>query len=135
MVLIIFDMRDCVQVTMGFDTARFVDEVDAELICSICHGVLEDPRQVHILISFTTGRLVAWWGAGVVICLDQGADLHMAQLKPLPLTVSCFSEIQIDFTFVVPEKGRYMCVCVCVCACVRACVRACVLQLAFICMT
>ena len=33
---------------MGFDTARFVDEVDAELICSICHGVLEDPRQVYI---------------------------------------------------------------------------------------
>ena len=31
-----------------------------------------------------------WWGAGVVICLEQGADLHMAQLKPLPLTcVGC----------------------------------------------
>ena len=29
-----------------------------------------------------------WWGAGVVICLEQGADLHMAQLMPLPLTVS-----------------------------------------------
>ena len=42
-------VRDCVQTTMGFDAARFVDEVDAELICSICHGVLEDPRQVHIL--------------------------------------------------------------------------------------
>jgi len=30
------------------------------------------------------------------------ADLHMAQLMPLPLTVSCFSKIQIDFTFLVP---------------------------------
>jgi len=29
-----------------------------------------------------------WWGAGVVICLEQGADLHMAQLMPLLLTVS-----------------------------------------------
>ena len=29
-----------------------------------------------------------WWGAGVVICLERGADLHMAQLMPLPLTVS-----------------------------------------------
>ena len=28
-----------------------------------------------------------WWGAGVVICLEQGPDLHMAQLMPLPLTV------------------------------------------------
>ena len=31
-----------------------------------------------------------------------GADLHMAQLMPLPLTVSCFSKIQIGFTFLVP---------------------------------
>jgi len=32
-----------------------------------------------------------WWDAGVVICVERGADLHMAQLMPLPLTVSCFS--------------------------------------------
>ena len=44
-----------------------------------------------------------WWGAGVVIRLERGADLHMAQLIPLPLTVSCFSKIQIAFTFLVPE--------------------------------
>jgi len=43
------------------------------------------------------------WGAVVVVCLEQGgADLHMAQLMPLPLTVSCFSKIQIGFTFLVP---------------------------------
>ena len=43
-----------------------------------------------------------WWGAGVVICLERGADLHMVQLMPLPLTVSFFSKIQIGFTFLVP---------------------------------
>ena len=43
-----------------------------------------------------------WWGAGVVICLERGADLHTAQLMPLPLTVSCFSKIQIGFTLPVP---------------------------------
>ena len=43
-----------------------------------------------------------WWGAGVAICLEWCADLHMAQLMPLPLTVSCFSKIQIGFTFLVP---------------------------------
>ena len=43
-----------------------------------------------------------WWGAGVVICLERGADLHVAQLMPLPLTVSCSSKIQIGFTFLVP---------------------------------
>ena len=37
----------------------------------------------------------------MVICLERGADLHMAQLMPLPLTVSCFSKIQIGFTFLV----------------------------------
>ena len=42
------------------------------------------------------------WGAGVVICLEQGAGLHTAQLMPLPPTVSCFSKIQIGFTFLVP---------------------------------
>jgi len=59
--------------------------------------------------------------SGVVICLEQGADLHMAELMPLPLTVSCFSKIQIGFTFLVPadlgspEKGPLNgCVCVCV---------------------
>ena len=47
----------------------------------------------------------------MVICLEQGADLHMAQLMPLPLTVSCFSKIQMvlpfwyRFTRVVPDKG------------------------------
>jgi len=40
--------------------------------------------------------------AGVVICLERGADVHTAQLMPLPLTVSCFSKIQIGFTFLVP---------------------------------
>ena len=43
-----------------------------------------------------------WWGASMVICLERGADLHMAQLMLLPLTVCCFSKIQIGFTFLVP---------------------------------
>jgi len=55
-----------------------------------------------------------------VICLERGADLHMAQLMPLPLTVSCFSKIQIGFTFVVPahlgspgyRALKWVCVCV-----------------------
>ena len=53
-----------------------------------------------------------WWCAdNTVICLEQGANLHMAQLMPLPLTVSCLSKIQIGFRFwyqltqVVQEKG------------------------------
>jgi len=43
-----------------------------------------------------------WWGTGMVICLERGADMRMAQLIPLPLTVSCSSKIQIGFTILVP---------------------------------
>ena len=60
-----------------------------------------------------------WWGAGMVICLERGADLHMAQLMPLPLTISCFSKVQIGFTFVVPahlgSPGKRAVKRVCVC--------------------
>jgi len=55
----------------------------------------------------------------MVICLERGADLHMAQLMSLPLTVSCFSKIQIGFTFLVlahlgsPGQGPLNGVCVC----------------------
>jgi len=38
----------------------------------------------------------------MVICLERGADMHIAQFMPLPLIVSCFSKIQIGFTFLVP---------------------------------
>jgi len=54
------------------------------------------------------------------ICVELGADLHMAQLMPLPLTVSCFSKVQIGFTFLVPAHPgspgkravKWACVCV-----------------------
>jgi len=60
---------------------------------------------------------------GVVIGLERGADLHTAQLMPLPLSVSCFSKIQIGFTFLVlpahtgnPGQRAVKRVCVCVLA-------------------
>ena len=55
----------------------------------------------------------------MVICLQRDADLHMVQLMPLSLTVSCFSKIQIGFTFLVPahlgspRKRAVKRVCVC----------------------
>ena len=58
----------------------------------------------------------------MVVCLVRGADLHMAQLLAVPLTVSCSSKIPIGFTFLVPAHPggpgqravKRMCVCVCV---------------------
>ena len=57
----------------------------------------------------------------MVICLERGADLHIAQLMPLPLTVSCFSKVPIGSTFLVPAHPsspgkraiKYVYVCVC----------------------
>ena len=71
-------------------------------------------------------KKLEWWGTGMVICLERGADLHMAQLMPLPLTVSCFSKIRIGFTFLVPAhpgspRKR---------AVKRVCVRVCVMNYA-----
>jgi len=64
----------------------------------------------------------------VVICLVRGADLHIAQLMPLPLTVSCSSKIQIGFNFLVPaylgSPGKSAVKRVCVCVCVKRCSRA-----------
>jgi len=63
-----------------------------------------------------------WCSTGIVVYLERGADLHMAQLMSLPLTISCFSKIQIGFTFLAPAPPgspwkravKRVCVCVCV---------------------
>jgi len=78
--------------------------------------IIADSRGMNMVFSALTllvgqqeghpaGKKPEWWGAGVVISLEQGADLHMAQLMPLPLTVSCFSRMQIGFTFLVPAHS------------------------------
>ena len=89
-------------------------------VCSVLHGITTDTKPpvliwlcnnpwINLSVWVTSyvsivgeGVMSEWWGAGVVICLEWGADLYMAQLMPLPLTVSCFSKIQIGFTFLVP---------------------------------
>jgi len=63
-------------------------------------------QQCFDAVGWAAGRASSlqkteWWGAGMVIWLELGADLHMAQLMPLPLIVSRFSKIQIGFTFLV----------------------------------
>jgi len=53
-------------------------------------------QEGHPACKKQSGGVLAWF------CMERGADLHMAQLMPLPLTVSCSSKIQIGFTFLVP---------------------------------
>ena len=92
----------------------------------------------------------------MVICLEWDADLNVVQLMPLPLTVSCFSKIQIGFTFLVPahqdsirqraikwvrvysvlgRKARvilWACLCVCLSVCLPAWLTACLTGNVFI---
>jgi len=63
-----------------------------------------------------------WWGAGMVICLE---------LMPLPLTVSCFSKIQIGFTYLVPAHLGSPGQRAVKCACVRACFLISVISVTF----
>ena len=64
----------------------------------------------------------------MVICLERGADLHMALLMPLPLTVSCLSKIQIGFTILVPahpgSPGQRAVKRVCVCSLLNQSIRS-----------
>ena len=97
-------------------------------------SVLSAFSALTLLVGWQEGRpackKLEWWGTGMVICLERDADLHMAQLMPLPLTVSCFSKIQIGFTFLVPAHPgspgkravKRLCVCTGVLYCI-VCVR------------
>jgi len=74
-------------------------------------------QEGHPACKKLSGGLLVWLSVW-----SESADLHMAQLMPLPHTVSCYSKIQIVLPFwywltrVVPEKGPLNgCVCVCVC--------------------
>ena len=118
------------------DVSPIADQVYAYTYCTV---LASDIYSTELNLAFSALTLlvgrqeghpackkIEWWGAGVVICLELGADLHMAQLMPLPLTVSCFSKIQIGFAFLVPAHPgspgkravKRVCVCVCVCVCV-----------------
>ena len=79
---------------------------DGDRIVTIHSVTSLHSRALTLLVGRQEGhpacKKIEWWGAGVVIYLERSADLHTAQLMPLPLTVSCFSKIQIGFTFLVP---------------------------------
>ena len=66
---------------------------------SIFHALLLLPSVLTLLVGSQEEHPACkteWWGAGMDICLERGADLHG------PLTVTCFGKIQTGFTFLVP---------------------------------
>jgi len=87
-----------------FVGTRFTGHIQREKICLHCFDT----------VGWAAGRpsslqKTEWWDAGVVSCLGQGADLHKAQLMPLPVTISCSSKSRLvlpfwyQLTWVVPD--------------------------------
>jgi len=110
--------------SQGEEGLTYITSLIDKFICIVPINSIKPSVLWHCWLGGRKGiRPVKNWvaGAGMVICLEQGADLHMVQLIPLPLTVSCSSKIQIGFTFLVPthpgSPGQKVVKWVCVCAC------------------
>jgi len=91
-------------------TASVCQQIMALKVTQMTHCMNFFLRQLlYIFLSSCCGFATHKFGGtsplAAPLSLQCGADLHMAQLMPLPLTVSCFSKIQIGFTFLVPVKA------------------------------
>ena len=71
-------------------------------LCNFCILCSVLAWKINMMMMITMFNDACLCSAGVVVCLERGADLHTTQLMPLPLTVSCCSKISIGFTFLVP---------------------------------
>ena len=95
-------------------------------MCLQCFDTVGSGQEGHPACKKLSGGVLAW----LSVWSEVQTCIWPSQLMPLPLTVSCFSKIQIGFTSLVPahlgSPRQRVCVCVCVCVCVRACVHACV---------
>ena len=110
-------------VTLNFTLILYYLPTSSILVCQYFQYTISC-LQCFDAVGWVAGRVsglwkTEWWGAGMVICLERGTDLHMVQLMPLPLAVSCISKIQISFTFLVPahpgsagqRATKWACVC------------------------
>jgi len=101
---------------LSWSTASSVfTEVNGALLFNLCQVFHVAFSALMLLVGrqerHSVCKKTEWWGAGVVICLEQGANLHMAQLMPLPLSVVL--PFWYRLTWVVPEKWPLNgCVCV-----------------------
>jgi len=112
------------------DDLVLIDEIEDDLIKGLMSALTQ-------LVGRQEGHRPVktdWWDAGVVIWLGQGADLHMAQLVALPLTISCSSKPRLVLpswfhlsgasstgqAWTIPKKAiKQLSACMCVCVCKR----------------
>ena len=89
-----------------FCVHRFVlecDDICASVGCDSVNAfsaltLLVEPQEGHPACTKLSGGVLAW----LSVWSEVQTCIIMSKLMPLPLTVSCFSKIQIGFTFLVP---------------------------------
>ena len=89
---VVCDVESAITLKRVFCTAMKSDNIMKLPLCVyLCRPYMSTPA-LMLLVGRQEGhpacKKLEWWGAGVVISLEQDSDLHMAQLMPLPLTVS-----------------------------------------------
>jgi len=109
----------CIDVNEHWQQMKNILMDTAQVTCGLSKGPCrhketwwwnEEVAETEKRIKVGKKKKTEWWDAGVVICLGRGADLHVAQLMPLLLNVSCSSKSQLVLPFwyqltrVVPDK-------------------------------
>ncbi|CAM9947541.1 unnamed protein product, partial [Bubo scandiacus] len=81
---------------MGYDVARFQGDVDEDLICPICSGVLEEPVQApHCEHAFCNACITQWFSQQQTCPVDRSV-VTVAHLRPVPRIMrNMLSKLQI----------------------------------------
>ncbi|XP_036620974.1 E3 ubiquitin-protein ligase NRDP1-like [Trichosurus vulpecula] len=81
---------------MGYDRARFLGDVDEDLICPICHGVLEEPVQAPNCEHAFCNTCITQGSSWQQICPVDGSVVTIPHLRPIPRIMrNMLSKLQI----------------------------------------
>uniref|UniRef100_A0A5F8H873 E3 ubiquitin-protein ligase NRDP1 n=1 Tax=Monodelphis domestica TaxID=13616 RepID=A0A5F8H873_MONDO len=81
---------------MGYDRARFLGDVDEDLICPICRGVLEEPMQAPNCEHAFCNNCVSQGSSWQQTCPVDGSVVTVPHLRPIPRIMrNMLSKLQI----------------------------------------
>jgi len=81
---------------MGFEVQRFLGDIDEELICSICSGVLEDPKQAPSCEHAFCAECIMEWLRRRQTCPVDRIPVSINELKPVPrITKNLLARLEI----------------------------------------
>ncbi|XP_043826380.1 E3 ubiquitin-protein ligase NRDP1-like [Dromiciops gliroides] len=81
---------------MGYDRARFLGDVDEDLICPICRGVLEEPMQAPNCEHAFCNTCITQGSSWQQTCPVDGSVVTAPHLRPIPRIMrNMLSKLQI----------------------------------------